>query len=126
MRVFEWNGPMLHAKTAVADARWARVGSTNLNATSWIGNYELDIAIEDPAFAGEMAAMYEDDLANATEILLSARNRVRPMVRAARVRGRFRGSASRAAASCCSRVNTGVLAPSPDLASAVINGGTTA
>ena len=30
VRVFEWNGPMLHAKTAVADARWARVGSTNL------------------------------------------------------------------------------------------------
>ena len=48
IRVFEWNGPMLHAKTAVADGRWARVGSTNLNVTSWIGNYELDIAIEDP------------------------------------------------------------------------------
>ncbi len=106
VRVFEWNGPMLHAKTAVADARWARVGSTNLNATSWIGNYELDIAIEDPAFAGEMAAMYEDDLANATEILLSARNRVRPMVRAARVRGRFRGSASRAAAGALRIGNT--------------------
>ena len=38
---------MLHAKTAVADARWARVGSTNLNLASWIGNYELDVAIED-------------------------------------------------------------------------------
>ena len=37
VRVFEWNGPMLHAKTAVADARWARVGSTNLNPASWIG-----------------------------------------------------------------------------------------
>src|SRR6185503_2891934 len=31
VRVFEWNGTMLHAKTAVADGRWARVGSTNLN-----------------------------------------------------------------------------------------------
>ena len=106
VRVFEWNGPMLHAKTAVADARWARVGSTNLNATSWIGNYELDIAIEDSAFAGEMEAMYENDLANATEILLSARNRVRPLVRAARVRGRFRGSASRAAAGALRIGNT--------------------
>jgi cardiolipin synthase len=36
VRVFEWNGPMLHAKTAVADARWARVGSTNLNLSSWV------------------------------------------------------------------------------------------
>jgi cardiolipin synthase len=31
IRVFEWNGSVLHAKTAVADCHWARVGSTNLN-----------------------------------------------------------------------------------------------
>jgi cardiolipin synthase A/B len=36
VRVFEWNGPMLHAKTAVADGRWARVGSSNLNVASWM------------------------------------------------------------------------------------------
>ncbi|MEQ1772478.1 MAG: phospholipase D-like domain-containing protein [Burkholderiales bacterium] len=108
VRVFEWNGPMLHAKTAVADGRWARVGSTNLNVTSWIGNYELDIAIEDSGFAGEMEAMYEDDLGNATEILLSPRNRVRPMTMPARARGRgrFRGSASRAAAGALRIGNT--------------------
>ena len=34
---------MLHAKTAVADGRWARVGSTNLNIASWMGNRELDV-----------------------------------------------------------------------------------
>jgi cardiolipin synthase len=34
VRVFEWNGLMLHAKTTVADGRWARVGSTNLNLAS--------------------------------------------------------------------------------------------
>ena len=106
IRVFEWNGPMLHAKTAVADGRWARVGSTNLNVTSWIGNYELDIAIEDSGFAGEVEAMYENDLANATEILLSPHNRVQPLVRSARVRGRFRGSASRAAAGALRISNT--------------------
>jgi cardiolipin synthase len=108
IRVFEWNGPMLHAKTAVADGRWARVGSTNLNVTSWIGNYELDVAIEDSGVAGELEAMYEDDLARATEILLSPRNRVRPVVAAirARARGRFRGSASRAAAGALRIGNT--------------------
>src|SRR6185437_887968 len=31
VRIFEWNGTMIHAKTAVCDGRWARVGSTNLN-----------------------------------------------------------------------------------------------
>ena len=47
MRIFEWNGSMMHAKTAVADCRWARVGSSNLNIASWIGNYELDVAVDD-------------------------------------------------------------------------------
>jgi cardiolipin synthase len=75
--VFEWNGTMLHAKTAVADGEWARVGSTNLNLASFIGNWELDVAIEDAGFAATMADMYEDDLRHATEIVLTRRNRVR-------------------------------------------------
>ena len=70
IRVFEWNGPMLHAKTAVADGRWARIGSSNLNLASWLGNWELDVAIEDAGFAAEMEAMFEADLRNATEIVL--------------------------------------------------------
>ena len=62
VRVFEWNGPMIHAKTAVADGRWARVGSTNLNVSSWVGNYELDVAVEDEAFAQAMEELYLEDL----------------------------------------------------------------
>ena len=65
VRVYEWNGPMLHAKTAVADGRWAHVGSTNLNLQSWIGNWELDVAVEDEGFAGQMEGMYLDDLGRA-------------------------------------------------------------
>jgi cardiolipin synthase A/B len=76
IRVFEWNGSMLHAKTAVADGRWARIGSTNLNIASWLSNYELDVAVEDRRFARAMEEMYEEDLANATEIVLDARRRV--------------------------------------------------
>jgi cardiolipin synthase len=77
VRVFEWNGSMLHAKTAVADSRWARVGSSNLNLASWIGNYELDIAVEDETFARSMEAQYETDLGNATEIVLKLPRRWR-------------------------------------------------
>lgn len=51
VRIFEWNGSMLHAKTAVADGRWARVGSTNLNIASWFGNCEMDAVVEDERFA---------------------------------------------------------------------------
>jgi cardiolipin synthase len=77
VRVFEWNGTMLHAKTAVADSRWARVGSTNLNIASWFGNCELDAVVEDDVFAREMEEMYLHDLANATEVVLDAKHKVR-------------------------------------------------
>ena len=70
VRVFEWNGPMVHAKTAVADARLTRIGSSNSNLASWIGNRELDVTVSDDALAGAMRAAYERDLANSTEVLL--------------------------------------------------------
>jgi len=77
VRIFEWNGPMMHAKTAVADGRWARIGSTNLNIASWLGNWELDVVIEDENIGGQMGRMFLDDLADSTEIVITPRNRVR-------------------------------------------------
>ena len=76
IRVFEWNGPMMHAKTAVADGKWGRVGSTNLNIASWMGNYELDVAVEDEGFSQSMAEMYLEDLENTTEVFLTKRHQV--------------------------------------------------
>jgi cardiolipin synthase len=109
VRVFEWNGPMIHAKTAVADGRWARVGSTNLNISSWFGNYELDVAVEDEKFALEMEEMYLEDLNHATEVLLSKRHRI--SLAASRPRRPLRkrkiggGSVSRAGASAVRLTN---------------------
>ncbi len=77
VRVFEWNGTMLHAKTAVTDGRWARVGSTNLNISSWLGNCELDAVVEDESFARAMEDMYLQDLTHATEVVLDAKQKVR-------------------------------------------------
>ncbi len=77
VRIFEWNGTMIHAKTAVADSRIVRVGSTNLNLSSWVGNWELDVAIEDAGLAGQMEEIYERDLKNATEVVITDRRRVR-------------------------------------------------
>jgi cardiolipin synthase len=111
VRVFEWNGSMLHAKTAVADDQWARVGSSNLNVSSWLGNREIDVAIEDVNFAGQLAAQYERDLDNATEIVLASRRyrRSEPVPagdpRRTRV-GRGSGSSSRAAASALRVANS--------------------
>jgi cardiolipin synthase len=77
VRVFEWSGPMMHAKTAVADGLWARVGSTNLNMASWFGNCEMDAVIQDASFASQMEDMYLQDLSNATEVVLDANEKVR-------------------------------------------------
>ncbi len=109
VRVFEWKGSMLHAKTAVADGRWARIGSSNLNISSWMGNFELDAVVEDAAVAAAMQEMYLADLARSTEIVLARRRGLAsmPYRRRQRVRddrtgepvlAEQRGSASRAAA----------------------------
>jgi cardiolipin synthase len=84
VRLFEWKGSMLHAKTAVVDGRWARVGSTNLSVASWMGNYELDVVAEDEPFAEAMEGMYLADLDHSTEIILSASHRVSPKERRSR------------------------------------------
>ena len=107
VRVFEWGGSMMHAKTAVADGRWARVGSSNLNLASWIGNCEIDIAIEDDAFARRMEEQYLRDLEHATEIVLKMPRRPRrseaPGFHLPRVQG---GSSSRAAAGALRLANS--------------------
>lgn len=100
VRIFEWNGTMVHAKTAVADGRWARVGSSNLNVTSWFGNWELDVAIEDDTFGQQMMAMHEKDLENSTEVVLDKR-KLRPLAERRRPRmqdWRARGRSTRRAA----------------------------
>jgi cardiolipin synthase len=108
VRVFEWTGSMLHAKTAVADSRWARVGSSNLNMASWLGNCEIDVAIENEAFARRMETQYRSDLDNATEIVLKMSRRSRKTAAAdngkrPRAQG---GSSSRAAASALRIANS--------------------
>ena len=96
IRVFEWRGPMLHAKTAVADGLWTRVGSTNLNAGSWMNNWEMDVSIEDAAIAQQMEERYAADLQNADEIVRSGSNgaiapQARPPRSSPRSAGRHKG-----------------------------------
>ena len=112
VRIFEWNGTMLHAKTAVADGHWARVGSTNLNVSSWFGNCELDAVVEEESFAAEMEVMYLQDLENATEIVLDTKRKVRPAGEPGRApprphRGAAAASAAPRPASCASATRSG-------------------
>jgi cardiolipin synthase A/B len=81
VRIFEYGGPMIHAKTLVADGWWSKVGSTNLNFSSLVANWEIDLVVEDTDFAQQMEQLFEDDISNSREVRLegSGRNRrVRP------------------------------------------------
>jgi len=75
VRIFEYRGPMIHAKTLVADREWARVGSTNLNVSSLLGNYELDIIAECDSLTEALAAQFRHDAAQSREIALVERRR---------------------------------------------------
>ena len=68
VRIYEWDGPMLHAKTIVSDGRWVRIGSSNLNPSSLIGNYELDVLIEDPSLAESMEHQFRLDIGRSREV----------------------------------------------------------
>jgi cardiolipin synthase A/B len=69
---------MLHAKTLLVDGRWARVGSSNLNVSSLLTNYELDLVAECEQLTGQLAAQFHRDLAVSREIVLEPRRRPLP------------------------------------------------
>jgi len=70
VRLFEWQGPMIHAKTAVCDGVWARIGSSNLNTASLLGNWEIDVGVLDEDMAAQLEALFLADLASSVEIVL--------------------------------------------------------
>lgn len=78
VRIFEWQGPMMHAKTSVVDGLWCRVGSSNLNSASLMGNWELDVGVLDADLAMQLEGLFVADLASSAEIVLPGRTAVVP------------------------------------------------
>jgi cardiolipin synthase len=73
VRIWEWKGEMMHAKTSVVDGRWVRVGSTDFNPLGVSINYELDAVVEDSALGTEAESMFLADLEQSKEILMPNR-----------------------------------------------------
>ena len=73
VRIWEWRGEMMHAKTAVVDGVWTRVGSTDFNPLGVAINYELDVYIEDPAVGREAEGLFLLDLEMSREIKTAPR-----------------------------------------------------
>jgi len=70
VRIFEWQGPMIHAKTSVVDGVWCRIGSSNLNSASLLGNWELDVGVLDEGLGRQLEGLFLADLASSVEIVL--------------------------------------------------------
>ena len=67
VRVFEWNGTMVHAKTAVADGQWARVGLDQPQHPELDGQLGARCRHRGQRLRAEMERMFEADLERSTE-----------------------------------------------------------
>jgi len=71
IKVYEWQGEILHCKTAVIDGIWASVGSHNLDHRSLHYNLEVNINVYDRRFGVEMARVFKDDLKGSRLVTLA-------------------------------------------------------
>lgn len=69
VRIWEWGGTMLHAKTVTVDGRWARIGSSNLNPSSLVANWEIDLFVADRVLAAAMERQFAADLEGSGEVV---------------------------------------------------------
>ncbi len=68
VKIYERQGALLHAKTAMIDGVWSTVGSSNLDWRSFMDNDEVNAVILGRDFAQQMAAMFAIDQAASTPI----------------------------------------------------------
>lgn len=79
VRIFEYKGSILHAKSLVTDGYVSVVGSTNLDFRSFVFNAECDLLTLDEKLAGDLERVFLRDLESSEEILRSDWRR-RPFV----------------------------------------------
>jgi cardiolipin synthase len=79
IELYEWHTSVLHSKIAVADQKWATIGSFNLNHLSSYGCIEMNVDIKSPAFGAELTAHLEEIISQCepiTQATLQARKRL--------------------------------------------------
>lgn len=68
IKIYERQGPVLHAKTALVDDFWSTVGSSNLDFQSLLHNSEVNVVIVDEAFNQQLAEVFVDDIEASKQI----------------------------------------------------------
>jgi len=70
VRIYERHNAILHAKTAVIDAAWVTVGSSNMDWRSLLHNAEANVVIIDAEAAARFEALFAVDIAASEELTL--------------------------------------------------------
>jgi len=68
VRIWEWKGEMMHAKTSVVDGRWTRIGSTDFNPLGVAINFELDVYVDDADVGARAEELFLAELSLSQEI----------------------------------------------------------
>jgi cardiolipin synthase A/B len=68
VQLFEYEGRVLHSKSATIDDEWSTVGTFNLDGLSVHFNQEVNVAIIDADFATLMRQRFENDLAQSCAV----------------------------------------------------------
>jgi cardiolipin synthase len=68
LRIYHFQGRIMHAKTVVIDDYWSSVGSANLDNLSLLFNYEANLVSEDRSFAATIKEQFVNDMLAAKKI----------------------------------------------------------
>lgn len=81
VRLFLYQGAMVHAKTATIDGHWSTIGTANLDRLSLSGNYEINMEVVNVDVARQMEEIFSLDSTNTVELTLPAWSRRHAMVK---------------------------------------------
>ena len=66
--VYRYHDGFLHQKAALIDDRISAIGTSNLDNRSFRLNFEMNVLIDDPEFAKQTEAMFEEDFKGAVQV----------------------------------------------------------
>lgn len=76
VRIFLYQGALIHSKTMAVDGTWSTVGSLNLDAASLLYNYEANIISLNAKFSQELTEHFIRDVEAATEVTREERRKM--------------------------------------------------
>ena len=79
VKIYEREGALLHAKTALIDGVWSTIGSTNLDWLSLEHNQEINAVILGQEFGTQMKALFDEDIKSSRLVTLE-KWRQRPII----------------------------------------------